>query len=126
MLNVYFDDHHVADLWLENKFYCFRYNGLDLPAISLTLPVREAPYQHDAAKAYFANLLPEGEARTAIEMRLGIARGDDYALLQRIGGDCTGAVRLRLTSLKCRSQQSPVLQIRSKTRPLPWLCPGLV
>lgn len=92
MLNVYFDGRHVADLWLENKFYCFRYTGPDLPAISLTLPVREAPYQHDEAKAYFANLLPEGEARTAIEMRLGIARGDDYALLQRIGGDCAGAV----------------------------------
>lgn len=92
MLNVYFDGRHVADLWLENKFYCFRYNGLDLPAISLTLPVRETPYRHDEAKAYFANLLPEGEARTAIEMRLGVARGDDYALLQRIGGDCAGAV----------------------------------
>lgn len=92
MLHVYFDGRHVADLWLENKFYCFRYNGLDVPAISLTLPVREAPYLHDEAKPYFANLLPEGEARTAIEMRLGIPRGDDYALLQRIGGDCAGAV----------------------------------
>lgn len=92
MLNVYFDERHVADLWLENKFYCFRYNGLDVPAISLALPVREAPYLKDEAKPYFANLLPEGEARTAIEMRLGIPRGDDYALLQRIGGDCAGAV----------------------------------
>lgn len=92
MLHVYFDSRYVADLWLENKSYCFRYSGLDVPAISLTLPVREAPYLHDEAKSYFANLLPEGEARTAIEMRLGISRGDDYALLQRIGGDCTGAV----------------------------------
>jgi len=92
MLNVYFDDRHVADLWLENKFYCFRYTGLDVPAISLTLQVREVPYLKDEAKPYFANLLPEGEARTAIEFRLGIARGDDYGLLQRIGGDCAGAV----------------------------------
>lgn len=92
MLNIYFDGHYVADLWLENKFYCFRYTGLDVPAISLTLPVREAPYLNDEAKPYFANLLPEGEARTAIEMRLGIPRGDDYSLLQNIGGDCAGAV----------------------------------
>jgi serine/threonine-protein kinase HipA len=92
MLNVYFDGRHIADLWIENKSYCFRYNGLDVPAISLTLPLREAPYLHDEVKPYFANLLPEGEARTAIEIRLGIHRGDDYSLLQRIGGDCAGAV----------------------------------
>ncbi|MDD2366198.1 MAG: type II toxin-antitoxin system HipA family toxin [Desulfuromonadaceae bacterium] len=94
MLNVYFDERHVADLWLENKYYCFRYIGLDVPAISLSLPVREAAYLNDEAKPYFANLLPEGESRTAIELRLGVTRGDDYALLQHIGGDCAGAVTL--------------------------------
>lgn len=92
MLSVYFNGQYVAKLWLENKDYYFQYVGLDVPAISLTLPVQKAPYKNDEAKPYFANLLPEGEARTAIETHLGVSRGDDYALLRAIGGDCAGAV----------------------------------
>lgn len=94
LLNVYLNEDHVANLWLENKYYCFQYVTPDTQPISLSLPVREEPYMNDEAKPYFANLLPEGETRTVIEARLGIPRGDDFKLLKVIGGDCAGAITL--------------------------------
>ena len=94
LLKVYFNEKHIANLWLEDKYYNFQYITQETQPISLALPVRVEPYVRDYAKPYFANLLPEGEARTAVETRLGIRRGDDFELLNKIGGDCAGAVTL--------------------------------
>jgi len=94
LLKVCFNEKHIANLWLEDKYYYFQYITQETLPISLTLPVRVGPYVRDYAKPYFANLLPEGEARTAVETRLGISRGDDFELLKKIGGDCAGAVTL--------------------------------
>ena len=93
-LNVYLNENHVGNLWLDNKYYCFQYITQDTPPISLSLPVRVESYTNDIPKPYFANLLPEGETRTAIEGKLGIIRGDDFELLNKIGGDCAGAITL--------------------------------
>ena len=43
---------------------------------------------------FFANLLPEGNARTQLARRFGISVGNDFALLEAIGGDCAGAISL--------------------------------
>ncbi len=94
LLKVYFNEQHIANLWLEDKYYNFQYLTQDTQPISLSLPVRVEPYIRDYAKPYFANLLPEGETRTLVEARLGISRGDDFELLKRIGGDCAGAITL--------------------------------
>jgi serine/threonine-protein kinase HipA len=94
LLNIYFNERHIAILWLEDKYFNFQYITQDTQPISLSLPVRAEPYVKDFAKPYFANLLPEGETRTLIETRLGISRGDDFELLKQIGGDCAGAVTL--------------------------------
>jgi serine/threonine-protein kinase HipA len=94
LLKVYLNENHVGNLWLENKIYCFQYVNLDTQPVSLSLPVREEPYLNDEAQPYFANLLPEGDTRTLVEARLGTPRGDDFALLQLIGGDCAGAITL--------------------------------
>lgn len=94
LLKVYLNENHVGNLWLENKSYCFQYVNLDTQPISLSLPVRTEPYLNDEAQPYFANLLPEGDTRTLIEARLGTPRGDDFALLRLIGGDCAGAITL--------------------------------
>ncbi|MBV5338753.1 MAG: type II toxin-antitoxin system HipA family toxin [Deltaproteobacteria bacterium] len=94
LLKVYLNEDHVGNLWLDNKNFCFRYVNLDTQPISLSLPVREEPYLADEARPYFANLLPEGDTRTLVEARLGTPRGDDFALLRVIGGDCAGAITL--------------------------------
>ena len=94
LLKVYLNEDHVGNLWLENKIYCFQYVNFNTQPVSLSLPVREEPYLADEAQPYFANLLPEGDTRNLIEAKLGVPRGNDFALLWVIGGDCAGAITL--------------------------------
>ncbi|OGT96034.1 MAG: hypothetical protein A2X80_12380 [Geobacteraceae bacterium GWB2_52_12] len=103
LLKVYLNEDHVGNLWLESKTYCFQYVNLNTQPVSLSLPVREEPYLADEAQPYFANLLPEGDTRNLIEAKLGVPRGDDFALLRVIGGDCAGAITLFL------EEQTPFL-----------------
>src|SRR3546814_2245412 len=65
-------------------------------ALSVTMPLREAPWVGAVARNWFCNLLPEGAVRQAIVERLRIAPDDDFALLAAIGGECAGAVSLRV------------------------------
>src|SRR5690348_7034614 len=63
-------------------------------ALSVSLPVRDAPFQGAVARNWFCNLLPEGQVREAIAARLRIPPRDDFALLASIGGECAGAVSI--------------------------------
>lgn len=62
--------------------------------ISISLPLRADPFDDGAAQAFFANLLPEGQARQAICSRLGISVANDVELLRAIGGECAGALSI--------------------------------
>jgi serine/threonine-protein kinase HipA len=62
--------------------------------ISQALPVQEAAHSHAVCRAVFGGLLLEGDAREALARNLGISSGNDYALLQELGGDCAGAITL--------------------------------
>lgn len=44
--------------------------------------------------SFFANLVPEGPLRDLVEASLGIAPGDDMALLEAVGKDLPGAVEI--------------------------------
>jgi len=63
-------------------------------ALSVSLPVRDAPFEGAVARNWFCNLLPEGAVRDAIASRLRIPPRDDFALLACIGGECAGAVSI--------------------------------
>lgn len=63
-------------------------------AISHALPVQQAAHPHAVCHAVFGGLLLEGDAREALARNLGISVGNDYALLQELGGDCAGAITL--------------------------------
>ncbi len=64
------------------------------PPLSLAMPPRTEPYDDDACRAFFGGLLPEGAVRNHLARRFGISPGNDFSLLERIGGDCAGAVSL--------------------------------
>jgi serine/threonine-protein kinase HipA len=73
----------------------FRYDpGYAGPAISQALPIRKAAHPHATCHAVFGGLLLEGDARAALARNLGVSAGNDYALLEELGGDCAGAVTL--------------------------------
>jgi len=89
----------VGRLWLdENKRFCFHYDPSWLEKwripLSLSLPLRQQPYLDDESHAFFANLLPEQKMREIIARNLRVSLHNDFGLLERIGGDCAGAVSL--------------------------------
>jgi serine/threonine-protein kinase HipA len=79
----------------ENGNLQFRYSAdYKGPAISQALPVQAAAHPHELCRAVFAGLLIEGEARETIARNLGVSVGNDYALLEALGGDCAGAITI--------------------------------
>lgn len=98
-LLVLIDETVVGRLWLnEKKLFCFQYdeNWLRYSRIplSLSLPLRKEAYLDDESHSFFANLLPEEKIRVVIARNLGVSLNNDYGLLEKIGGDCAGAVSL--------------------------------
>ena len=98
-LLVRIDEYVVGRLWLDaKKHFCFEYDTEWLKRsripLSLSLPLRAVPYSDDESHPFFANLLPEEKIRAVIARNLGVSLNNDYGLLERIGGDCAGAVSL--------------------------------
>lgn len=100
-LDVYLNNQLVGSLWQEEAGLAFRYAETYLETHSplplsrhLPLPFNapERSFSDLASRAFFENLLPEGEVRTQLARTLGISRGNTFALLKAIGGDCAGAV----------------------------------
>ncbi len=60
--------------------------------ISQKLRLRPEPFDNREARPFFAGLLPEAEKRDAIARELGISARNDFGLLDRIGGECAGAI----------------------------------
>jgi len=61
-------------------------------AISRSLPLQGGDAQPNAGHAFFANLLPEGRVRELVARHLGVSQGNDFALLDALGGECAGAL----------------------------------
>jgi serine/threonine-protein kinase HipA len=99
-LNVFWDDQLIGRLSQVSKLemafqYAEDYLASDqAQPISLSLPLQSEPFGTSVSKAWFANLLPEGEIRGHIARKLGVSERNEYALLDGVGGDCAGALRL--------------------------------
>jgi serine/threonine-protein kinase HipA len=96
-LDVYLSEHLVGRLTQESGQMCFAYDPgwIDSPAacpLSHSLPLREERFDSRSCRPFFAGLLPEAEPRRRIARALGITARNDFALLDRIGGECAGAV----------------------------------
>jgi len=71
--------------WLERR---------DAHPLSRMLPLSPDTYQNKSVRPFFAGILPEEGPRQTICQILGISAGNDFAMLERIGGECAGAVSL--------------------------------
>jgi len=60
--------------------------------LSVPLLVTRRAYRGDLVDFWIEGLLPEGETRTVLERFFGIRRGHGFALLEKLGRDCAGAV----------------------------------
>lgn len=99
-LRVYLHNSLAGYLWFsDTSRFSFQYDPgyLEDPnaiPLSLSLPMREAPYANDTARPFFSNLLPEGEVRSLIAKIKQISEHNDFKLLEAIGGECAGAVSI--------------------------------
>ena len=62
--------------------------------ISLSLPKREQRFGTRECRPFFAGLLPEDAQLEGVARALGISKGNDFGLLEALGGDVAGALTL--------------------------------
>ncbi|MFM2243474.1 MAG: Serine/threonine-protein kinase HipA [Verrucomicrobiota bacterium] len=83
----------------DGRRMIFRYDPAwlaDAEALPLSrqLPLQSEPFEGQRVNVFFSGLLPEADARDQIARNLGISANNDFAMLERIGGECAGAITL--------------------------------
>jgi serine/threonine-protein kinase HipA len=64
----------------------------DALPLSISLPLRAAPYDYSAAVPFFDGLLPEGRAVKVMEKVAHVVRSNIFGMLRELGSDCAGSV----------------------------------
>jgi len=96
-LHAYLNNRFIGELTQDRTRLGFRYDPVyrswegALP-LSRQLPLREEAFDDAATRAFFANLLPEGDVRRQVARQLGVSAENVFSLLEGIGGDCAGAI----------------------------------
>ncbi|NUM87717.1 MAG: type II toxin-antitoxin system HipA family toxin [Bdellovibrionales bacterium] len=99
-LNVFFEEELVGLLLKKgDDTLSFQYSSgwLSLNArfaLSPALPLQEEPFNNRLTKAYFDNLLPEGDFLKAIEKITKRGAEDPHQFLESYGLDCAGALEI--------------------------------
>ena len=99
-LNLYYKNELVGILTEDNEerlSFVYYHSWLEDEnsfAISITLPLDERPYGHIKTKAFFENLLPEGEIKKTVESLSHKNISDEFHFLKEYGIDCAGAFTL--------------------------------
>ncbi len=63
-------------------------------SLSHSLPLRKERFNRRECSGFFGGILPEQLQRHLVAGNLGISEHNDFAMLERIGGECAGAVTL--------------------------------
>lgn len=72
-----------AETWLKNPAAV---------ALSHSLPLTKKHSNRNECRGFFAGILPEESKREIVAHNLGISAKNDYAMLEKIGRECAGAV----------------------------------
>jgi serine/threonine-protein kinase HipA len=97
-LDVYLHRHLVGNL-VQDKHgqmtFDYAETWLKDPAaiaMSHSLPLTKKHFTKNECRGFFAGILPEESKREIVAKNLGISARNDYAMLEKIGGECAGAV----------------------------------
>ncbi len=99
-LNVWWDDVVVGALSIDrhgDTTFAYTQDYLarqDPRAISISLPLRAAPFSRRESRPFFEGLLPEEDQRVAIADALGVSKQNEFKLLEQLGGEIAGALSL--------------------------------
>jgi serine/threonine-protein kinase HipA len=97
-LDVYLHADLIGQLVQDDggrMLFAYTEEWLNRPAatpLSQSLPLRKQRFTTKECRGFFAGILPEESKREIIAGNLGISARNDYAMLERIGGECAGAV----------------------------------
>lgn len=97
-LNVFLYEHHVGELIQNDSgemIFSYLESWVNHPQavrLSYSLPLRVEPFRRNECKGFFSGLLAEQEKRSIIAKNLGISERNDFSMLEKIGGECAGAV----------------------------------
>jgi serine/threonine-protein kinase HipA len=97
-LDVYLHDELAGHLIQDEggqTVFDYAQKWLDRPAataLSVSLPLRKERFRQNECRGFFSGVLPEGNKREIVARNLGISARNDFAMLERIGGECAGAV----------------------------------
>ena len=98
ILDVYFHNKIVGRLEQDNHGEInFTYspdwlNDPEAIRISCSLPLRESTFKRKECQGFFGGILPEDSQRKIIAKNLGISPNNDFSMLEKIGGECAGAL----------------------------------
>lgn len=100
LLSVWWDGRIAGQLGLDsNGEMRFAYSPEWLadtaaPALSFSLPKRSEPFGRRECRPFFEGMLPEESQRIAIARATGISAGNEFRLLELLGGEVAGALML--------------------------------
>jgi len=60
--------------------------------LSASLPLQPGKFHRNKTRPFFAGVLPEDQIRRIVAGTLGVSERNDFALLEKIGAECAGAV----------------------------------
>ncbi|MBI3041257.1 MAG: type II toxin-antitoxin system HipA family toxin [Betaproteobacteria bacterium] len=98
-LDAYLNENFVGRLREEKGRLFFAYDKAWLESrrfipLSVTMPRQAEEFADATTRAFFDNLLPEGDIRAAIAKLKRVSERNTFGLLEEIGGDCAGAISL--------------------------------
>jgi serine/threonine-protein kinase HipA len=94
-LNVYLADEPIGNLSQDDRgLLTFTYLKSAPRPLSVRMPIRDQAYDDVACRAFFANLLPEGQALAAAAAAQRLQTYQVFELLAAYGRECAGAVSL--------------------------------
>jgi serine/threonine-protein kinase HipA len=117
ILNVYFQEKIIGKLVQDNNGdVSFTYSKEWLEdshaiAISCSLPLQEERFGRKECRAFFEGLLPEQDQRKTIAKNLGISDKNDFSMLEKIGGECAGALSFLPSGKKLNSEDNTYRQL---------------
>lgn len=98
ILDVYFYENNIGQLVQDNHGDInFTYSSAWLQnsnavAISCSLPLQAEVFKRKQCSAFFEGILPEQNQRKIIAENLGISDTNNFSMLEKIGGECAGAL----------------------------------
>lgn len=82
--------------------------------LSQSLPLQPDRFTRKQCRGFFAGILPEESNREIIARNLGISARNDYSMLERIGGECAGAISFLPTGVPLGDERHAYHQLDSQ------------